>query len=156
MKKITEQIGKTVEEAIRKGLEELKVSRDDVIVEVLEEPTSGGVLGILSAKMAKVRLTVDKKISDEQAEKTISKIEEILKNIFDITGESDIKYELIRENNQITLKIVGDKVSHLIGYKGKTIESLQSLLNAMLQREDEEYAKVFEKLMIIKSKKKKN
>ncbi len=143
MKKITEQIGKTVEEAIRKGLEELKVSRDDVIVEVLEEPTSGGVLGILSAKMAKVRLTVDKKISDEQAEKTISKIEEILKNIFDITGESDIKYELIRENNQITLKIVGDKVSHLIGYKGKTIESLQSLLNAMLQREDEEYAKVF-------------
>ena len=143
MKKITEQIGKTVEEAIRKGLEELKVSRDDVIVEVLEEPTSGGVLGILSAKMAKVRLTVDKKISDEQAEKTISKIEEILKNIFNITGESDIKYELIKENNQITLKIVGDKVSHLIGYKGKTIESLQSLLNAMLQREDEEYAKVF-------------
>ena len=143
MKKITEQIGKTVEEAIRKGLEELKVSRDDVIVEVLEEPTSGGVLGILSAKMAKVRLTVDKKISDEQAEKTISKIEEILKNIFNITGESDIKYELIKENNQITLKIVGDKVSHLIGYKGKTIESLQSLLNAMLKREDEEYAKVF-------------
>ena len=49
----------------------------------------------------------------------------------------------MKENNQITLKIVGDKVSHLIGYKGKTIESLQSLLNAMLQREDEEYAKVF-------------
>ena len=31
----------------------------------------------------------------------------------------------------------------MIGYKGKTIESLQSLLNAMLQREDEDYAKVF-------------
>ena len=30
MKKVTEQMGKTVEEAIRKGLEELKVSRDDV------------------------------------------------------------------------------------------------------------------------------
>ena len=72
MKRVTEQIGKNTEEAIRKGLEELKVSRDDVKIEVLEEATSGGVLGILSAKMAKVRLTVDKKISEEQAENTRS------------------------------------------------------------------------------------
>ena len=75
MKKITEQVGKTTEEAIRKGLEELKVSRDDVKIEVLEEATSGGVLGILSAKMAKVRLTVDKKISEDQYEKTSKKYE---------------------------------------------------------------------------------
>ena len=143
MKKITEQVGKTVEEAIRKGLEELKVSRDDVSIEVLEEPTNGGVLGILSAKLAKVRLTVDKKISDEQAEKTISKIKEILDNIFSITGEKDLEYEIKKNNNQMLLEIKGDKVSHLIGYKGKTIESIQSLLNAMLQREDEEFAKVF-------------
>ena len=143
MKKNTEQVAKTVEEAIRKGLEELKVSRDDVNIEVLEEPTSGGVLGILSAKLAKVRLTVDKKISDVQAEKTKLKIDEILKNIFSITGESDLNYTITKKDNQMLLEINGDKVSHLIGYKGKTIESLQSLLNAMLQREDEEYAKIF-------------
>lgn len=143
MKKVTEQLGKTVEEAIRKGLEELKVSRDDVVIEVLEEPTSGGVLGILSAKLAKVRLTVDKKISDTQAEATKEKLEEILKNIFEITNENDIEYSIEKVNNQMLLNINGEKVAHLIGYKGKTIESLQSLLNAMLQREDEEYAKVF-------------
>ena len=143
MKKVTEQVGKTVEEAIRKGLEELKVSRDDVIIEVLEEPTSGGVLGILSAKLAKVRLTVDKKISDTQAEATKSKLDEILKNIFEITNENDIEYTIEKVNNQMLLNINGEKIAHLIGYKGKTIESLQSLLNAMLQREDEEYAKVF-------------
>ncbi len=143
MKKVTEQVGKTVEEAIRKGLEELKVSRDDVIIEVLEEPTSGGVLGILSAKLAKVRLTVDKKISDTQAEATKAKLDEILKNIFEITNENDIEYTIEKVNNQMLLNINGEKIAHLIGYKGKTIESLQSLLNAMLQREDEEYAKVF-------------
>ncbi len=143
MKKTTEQIGKTVEEAIRKGLEELKVSRDDVIIEVLEEPSSGGVLGILSAKLAKVRLTVDKKISDSQAEITRKKLEEILSNIFRITNENNIEYVVEKVNNQMLLTINGDKVAHLIGYKGKTIESLQSLLNAMLQREDEDYAKVF-------------
>lgn len=143
MKKITEQMAKTVEEAIRKGLEELKVSRDDVIIEVLEEPTSGGVLGILSAKLAKVRLTVDKKISVEQAENTKKKLTEILDNMFRITEEKDIEYSIEKSNNQMMLVIKGNKVAHLIGYKGKTIESLQSLLNSMLQREDEEYAKVF-------------
>jgi len=142
-KKVTEQIGKTVEEAIRKGLEELKVSRDDVKIEILEEASSGGVLGILSAKMAKVRLTVNKKITDTQFENTSNKLKEILADMFKITGENDIKYDIIRKDSQVLLDINGEKVSHLIGYKGKTIESLQSLINSMLQKEDEEYAKVF-------------
>ena len=136
VKRVTEQIGKNTEEAIRKGLEELKVSRDDVKIEVLEEASSGGVLGILSAKMAKVRLTVDKKISDEQAENTIKSLEKILKELFEITGDTDVNHKIERKRNQINLTITGDKVSHLIRYKGKTIESLQSLLNAMLQREN--------------------
>ena len=143
MKRVTEQIGKNTEEAIRKGLEELKVSREDVKIEVLEEASSGGVLGILSAKMAKVRLTVDKKISDEQAEDTINRLDKILKELFKITGDDGIEYKIEKGKNQINLTITGDKVSHLIGYKGKTIESFQSLLNAMLQRENEESAKVF-------------
>ena len=143
MKKITEQIGKTTEEAIRKGLEELKVSRDDVKIEVLEEASSGGVLGILSAKMAKVRLTVNKKISDKQYENTSNKLKQILGDIFDITGENNIKFDIIRKDSQVLLDINGEKVAHLIGYKGKTIESLQSLINSMLQKEDEDYAKVF-------------
>lgn len=151
-KKVTEQIGKTVEEAIRKGLEELKVSRDDVNIEVLEEPSNGGVLGILSAKLAKVRLTVDKKISDEQANKTIEKVEEILKNFFEIT-EEEVNYTIEKNGNQINLTITGDSMSHLIGYKGKTIEAFQSLINSILQREDEEYAKVFVEINDYKKKK---
>ncbi len=143
MKKVTEQVGKTVEEAIRKGLEELKVSRDDVKIEVLEEPVSGGVLGILSAKLAKVRLTVDKKISDRQYEMTTLKLKEILSKMFEITGESSLQYDIIKKDNQVILHIKGDNVAHFIGYKGKTIESFQSILNSILQREDEEYAKVF-------------
>lgn len=151
-KKVTEQVGKTVEEAIRKGLEELKVSRDDVKIEVLEEPSNGGVLGILSAKLAKVRLTVDKKVTDEQAQKTQEKLEEILKNIFEITNEK-VSYTIEKSGNQINLTIKGDEMSHLIGYKGKTIEAFQSLLNSMLQRENEEYAKVFVEINDYKKKK---
>ena len=152
IKKVTEQVGKTIEEAIRKGLEELKVSRDDVKIEVLEEPSNGGVLGILSAKLAKVRLTVDKKISDEEAQKRIDKLDEILKNIFAITNEQ-VNYEIKRNENQINLIIKGDEMKHLIGYKGRTIEAFQSLLNSMLQREEEEYAKVFVEINDYKKKK---
>ncbi len=151
-KKVTEQVGKTVEEAIRKGLEELKVSREDVKIEVLEEPSNGGVLGILSAKLAKVRLTVDKKISEEQAEKTIEKLKEILDTIFGITGEN-VDYKIEKIENQINLTITGENMAHLIGYKGKTIEAFQSLLNSMLQREDEEYAKIFVEINDYKKKK---
>jgi spoIIIJ-associated protein len=143
MKKISEQIGKTVEEAIRKGLEELKVSRDDVLIEVLEEPKSGGILGVLSAKMAKVRLTVDKKISNDILESTQKRIESILLDIFKITGEKDIEIECSGDVKQVIVRLKLEDPKHLIGYKGKTIESLQSILNAMLQKEDEEYCKVF-------------
>ncbi len=53
-----EASGPDIESAITKGVTELGVSRDDVIVEVLEEP--GRRLLGLGAKQAKVRLTVIK------------------------------------------------------------------------------------------------
>lgn len=53
-----EASGPDIESAISKGVSELGVSRDDVIVEVLEEP--GRRLLGLGSKMAKVRLTVIK------------------------------------------------------------------------------------------------
>jgi spoIIIJ-associated protein len=51
-----EASGPDIESAITRGVADLGVSRDDVIVEVLEEP-SRRLLG-LGAKLAKVRLTV--------------------------------------------------------------------------------------------------
>ena len=143
MNNTTEQIGKTVEEAIRKGLEELKVARDDVIIEVLEEPQAGGVLGVLSQKLAKVRLTVDKKVSKEVIENTIEVVNNILKEMFEITGETDIKYTCEGTDKQVLVKIESEDPKHLIGHKGKAIEAIQSILNSILQKQDTEYAKVF-------------
>ena len=57
--KVLEKQGKTVDEAINLALEELKVSRDDVEVEILEEGNKG-ILGFLS-KMARVKVTVKPK-----------------------------------------------------------------------------------------------
>ncbi|MBE3575234.1 MAG: protein jag [Firmicutes bacterium] len=49
--------GRTVDEAVREGLETLGVDRDDVNVEVLD-PGGKGLLGLLAGRSARVRLVV--------------------------------------------------------------------------------------------------
>ena len=151
MKKSTEEYGRTVEEAIRKGLETLKVSRDDVKIVVIDEPTKG-MLGMLSSKMAKVRLTVEKKVDEEQVERTISKAKEILSKIFEITNDNST-FEIENIDGKVMIKIDSEESSHLIGYKGKTIEAIQSTINSILQKEEEDYAKVFVEVNDYKAKK---
>jgi spoIIIJ-associated protein len=53
-----EKSAKTVQQAINEALDELGLSVEDVIIEVLEEAESGGLLGI-GRKQARVRVTVD-------------------------------------------------------------------------------------------------
>jgi len=52
-----EYIGRTVDEAVKQGLDELKLTREQVDVLVLDEG-SRGVLGIFGAKMARVMIVV--------------------------------------------------------------------------------------------------
>ena len=151
MKKITEQVGKTVEEAIRKGLEELKVPRDYVKIEILEEPTKG-MLGMLSSTLAKVRLTVDKKLDDATISATIQKVDAIISKIFEIM-QDESKYEIINNNGKVEVIIDSLESTHLIGYKGRTIEALQSTINSILQKDTEENAKVFVEVNGYKKKK---
>jgi len=48
--------GKTIEEAIKKALKELKVRKNQVKIEILREEEKG-LFGMPGAKMAKVRVT---------------------------------------------------------------------------------------------------
>ena len=63
----TEKWGKDIDEAVSLALIDLKVSRDDVEVTVLEEPTKG-FLGI-GAKLAKVRVEKKKPAEPEKVSK---------------------------------------------------------------------------------------
>lgn len=51
--------GSTVEEAIKKALKELKLSREKVKVEVLSEEEKG-LFGMAGAKPAKIRVSIKK------------------------------------------------------------------------------------------------
>lgn len=57
MAESVEVTGKTVQHAINDALEQLGVSSDDVLIEVLDEGESGGLLGI-GRKPAKVRVSL--------------------------------------------------------------------------------------------------
>ncbi len=55
-KKSIEVEGKTVEEAVKNALKELKVARNKVKIEVLSEEEKG-LFGMAGAKLAKVRVS---------------------------------------------------------------------------------------------------
>ena len=61
----SEKYGNDIEEAVALALRDLKASREDVEVEVLEEP-SKGFLG-LGSKLAKVRVTLKEEETVEEA-----------------------------------------------------------------------------------------
>lgn len=58
-KQAIEMEGKTVEEAIKKALKQLNISRDKVDVKVLSEEAKG-LFGMQGAKPARVRITLKK------------------------------------------------------------------------------------------------
>ncbi|MGI6721269.1 MAG: RNA-binding cell elongation regulator Jag/EloR [Anaerovoracaceae bacterium] len=67
----SEKYGNSIDEAVDLALKDLKVSRDDVNIQVLEEP-SKGFLG-LGSKLAKVRVELKEKQPEPEPEKTQEK-----------------------------------------------------------------------------------
>ena len=153
MKNSVEISAKTIEEAVRRGIEELKVSREDVIVEVLEEPVQG--ISFLDSKLAKVKLTVNKKVSEDILNKTKIKVSKMIKEFFDITKDQ-VDYTVTEQNNFVYVQVNGEDINHLVGYNGSILENLQMLINASLAKSDEEYAKVCLEINGFKEKKAKN
>ena len=68
--------GKTTQEAIDNGLKELKVSKNQVDVKVLEEEHKKSFFSILTPRVVKVELTVKDNVKEEKNDKQAKKVEE--------------------------------------------------------------------------------
>ncbi|APC42509.1 RNA-binding cell elongation regulator Jag/EloR [Clostridium estertheticum] len=131
--KIIEMMGKNVEDAISKSLDELKVTRDKVEVETLDEG-SKGFLNIIGVKPAKIRVTV-KRDSLKEAETFLM---EVLQSM-NMKAEVNLK----DENNEIHIDLIGPNMGLLIGYRGETLDALQYLVSLVVNKNhDEEYKRV--------------
>jgi len=122
MKKSVESEAETTEQAIESGLEELGVNREQVAVEVIEQPNKG-LLGLRKAK-AKVRLTV---VDVEAAAETT--IKELLENL-----NTEATFDTHREADELWITLRGEASAWLIGHHGQTLDALQVLTTSIINR----------------------
>ena len=119
---------KTVEEALSEAIEMLGVKRDNVEVEIINEP-SQGFFKLLGGRPAKIKVSILKKPS-VYIRDSIKKIVHII----GIDGEVNISKE---DEENIFLEIKGEKLGLLIGKHGSTLNDLQYLANVILHRQFE-------------------
>jgi len=117
--KSVETKGRTVEEAVESALSQLGVRKDDVVVEVIEEP-SRGFLGILGSKDARVKVTVVK-----------GKVEIAKEFLSGIIANMGLvaSIETRTQGDAKVLEIVGKDLGLLIGRRGETLKHLEFLTN---------------------------
>lgn len=118
---------KTQDEAVSKAITELKVSLEDLNVEILEQPKSG-FLGFIGAKEGLYKFTV---IEKELSELEIAQqfVEGILKN-----SKIEAVVKVTQDNNLIKVDIEGKDAACLIGRRGETLDSIQFLTGLALNK----------------------
>lgn len=131
MKKLV-AIGKTVEAAVKSGLNQLGVDEGRVQVSILEHP-SRGLFGLIGSKDAKVELSVKP-----------DGIEEAIHFLREVTGAMDLQVTVERneESEHTTINLTGSELGILIGRRGQTLDSLQYLTNIVANRHSDKHLRI--------------
>jgi spoIIIJ-associated protein len=125
----------TVDEAVKAALEELKVEKEEVTVDVISEP-SKGLFGLIGNKNAKVKVTV----TNGPEEKTKEFFEILLKKM-----DIDAEYEVDFSDGVLKVdivKICEDDKGIIIGKRGRNLDEIQFLLNLIVNKGRENYVRV--------------
>lgn len=123
MQHYIETEGDTVEEAIEHALNELEVTREQVTIDIVNEPTKG-ILNF-GAKPAKIRATLNQDVST--APETILK--EMLNRM-----QIDAEIETSFIDGSTHLNILTDMPALLIGKHGQTLDAIERLLNCIINK----------------------
>lgn len=141
--------GKTTNEAIEKGLKELKVSKKMVDIKVLENEDKRSFFSILAPRVVKVELTVKENIKEKQREipspkkeinltekeleKAAERVEKFIKEIKTELPE-DVTYNIEKTSKGLEVSINSKDLGYLIGYRGETLYAMQSILSAIASK----------------------
>lgn len=126
--------GKTAEEAIQKAAQELNVSEEELDVEIIE-PGSAGIFGLVGIKKTKIRVNIQDfdQINDDKENADLFEAKEVLEKILSlIPVNTTVSAE--QTNSRVSLTITGDTSGLLIGRKGKTLDSLQYIVNKIVNK----------------------
>ncbi len=126
-----EETGRTVEDALERALAALGVSRDDVLVEILEAG-SRGILG-LGARDARVRVIL------KEGPATLARV--LAERLFLAMGHT-VTIAVVERDGVIYLDVRGHHLGPLIGRGGATLDALEVLLGLMTAKRSGEKVKV--------------
>lgn len=150
MEKNNEFTGKSVDDAIEKGLEQLGVAREEVDVEIVRE-ASRGVFG-LGGEDALVRLsTRDSQPARAQvapaaatgdgaavAKETL----ETLLNGMGLNAHVETSLDTEQGEETLVLNILGHDLGILIGRRGETLHDLEFITRLLVQRRTNQQSKL--------------
>ena len=165
--------GKTSTEAIEKGLKELKLKREDVEINILKDEKRS-FFSILEPRIVKVELIKkDKKevssnktesqsykkekkeMSKEAIEKAEKNITNFLNKFLKLISDEELKFNISTDGYYITVEISGNNTNSLIGYRGETLNAMQTLLSSVANKEIDEKVRVILDVSGYKEKRKK-
>ncbi len=119
----TEHSGRTVAEALDRALAALGVSRDEVEVEVIQEPRPALLgLGGREAKVRVARKATPGAFAQQEVEQLLS--------LMGYEGQATVE----ESADGISLTLVGQEMDSLIGRDGKTLDALEFLLGLHMAR----------------------
>ena len=154
--------GKTSTEAIEKGLNQLKVSKNKVEIKILESEDKRSFFSILTPRVVKVEMrlkeTAEEPKQEEKEHKAESKkvvrsenvdnteaiksAEKFLNEFLAKLPSKNLSYEIKDEGNVIKVDIKGDDTGYLIGYRGEVLNSIQTVLSNIASKSSKEKARV--------------
>lgn len=140
--------GKTTNEAIEKGLKELKTTRDKVEIKVLQNEEKRSFFNILTPRVVKVEISFKETVQTlkhdiNNAEKIVPEkdlkiakdnIKKFLDNFFVAIKITDFQYNIVEMDNFIKVTITGKGINHLIGYRGEVLNSLQVIISSLASK----------------------
>ena len=125
--------GKTVDEAIFKGLEEMGPSLDEVEIDIVQE----GGKGFLGLGKATVRLTKKEPESSGKSEP-----EQFLDGLFERMGVEAECSVTGEDEKSIRIEMTGKDTAVLIGRRGDTLDAIQYLTGLAVNKGREDYKKI--------------
>lgn len=152
--------GKTTNEAIEKGLKELKVSKNDVEIKVIKDEDKRSFFDILAPRVVKVEIKLKEKREevkhevDKEKKKEIieidkqvlegskQKVMEFLDKFMETSVGEKVEYKCSTKENVIEIIIEDKKADFLIGYRGETLNALQTILTAVAVKDNSERIRV--------------
>lgn len=132
--------GKTIEEAIIKGIQLLGCERKDAEIKVLDEGANG-LFGLMGAKPAVVLVSADSSkcsgsaaLNETEADikKFRAKTETVLAEILQKMGVPFNRLDSSYENKTVTAQIQTDKGSFIIGKNGQTLDALEYIIQIIV------------------------